>query len=81
MVIDRCSHRGLLNKKGAQGVAQGVASITLALGKICQIGKVNNYLFNGNKVRLFFTEVNSRNFIARATGNNTGNDRFESSSR
>ena len=26
----------------------------------------NNYLFNGNKVPLFFTEMNSRIFIARA---------------
>ena len=26
----------------------------------------NNYLFNGNKVPLFFTEMNSRIFNARA---------------
>ena len=27
---------------------------------------INNYLFNGNKVPLFFTEMNSKIFIARA---------------
>ena len=37
-----------------------------SLKTIINFGMVNNYLLNGNKVPLYFTEMNSRNFIFRA---------------
>ena len=35
-------------------------------GKVNNINWKNNYLLNGYKVQLYFIEINSRSFIARA---------------